>query len=254
MIETKALRTTAAAFLAVGGATLAMSRTGDLVRLIFPDCPQWPFLSLLGIGLVYGAGGLLLWLIIFLRTIYERLDPRYDCYRAKERDLKRIYDFCRPLLGDDLSDVDQMKRMFNRNQHIFWMVKRVERRGRYKDTPVVGCFSIIPLTHMGVQRVQAEEITGSQFAPEHIAKPRSARRAIYIGGIAAVGRRVQGVTLHFAQGHVARERASGVETVYTRPVTDDGLRLLRKYEFTAVSGRDEYEKGRIYMHKFDRGE
>ena len=125
----------------------------------------------------------------------------------------------------------QNKAWYRKNNKLFWFLFEVaSKKGKRHDPRLVGSFSMIPLTKSAAQQVCREELAGSGFTAEHIAKPSRPLVAIYIGGVIAEG--------FFAKGEVLARLSERIERlqekeipIFTRPVTDKGLSLVNKYDF-----------------------
>lgn len=120
---------------------------------------------------------------------------------------------------------------------------------------MVGYYCIIPLNEKGTDLVEAEKLDGTSIAPEHMIPHRKGRirktpSSIYIGGVVAKNRiRIRQFVLGSLIAHLNQEFDNGVSIVFSRPVTDDGMRLIKKYDFKPVNKFvSQYEMNHIYKY------
>lgn len=232
--------------------------------------PGWLFSVCSVIGFVLGIVGILLVVFPVERTqdaayqIKDRLgigERPYETKAAKRRDLRAIHEFGERMFGTPVSDLNRAERWFDVNRHIFWLIVDTAIRGT-REQQIVGYYAVFPLDKAATDLLEFEQIDGRSFEPDHIIpfKPNRIRRkpsCIYVGGVAGRNRkRIR----HFVMGslitHLKHEKAAGVRVVYTRPVTKDGLRLVKKYKFRPVNNVEaqkdvkKWEMNHIYKYEF----
>ena len=147
-----------------------------------------------------------------------------------------------------------MKYWFNHNDRIFWVVERVKRKAGFKQTKVVAYYSIVPLTKTATKLVLNEELPGTDFTTEHIARDREVAHAYYIGGIAATGFRARGAVLSYLKAKALEledvSLKKGIPPLFlTRPVNRVGLRLVGQHDFTPANSNVTSPMGRV--HRLD---
>ncbi|HEX2271671.1 MAG TPA: hypothetical protein VHH35_19145, partial [Pyrinomonadaceae bacterium] len=263
----------ASPLIAVGGAFLAIfARQQDFANL-FPNLPQRAFLAIFIIGLVLvvlGLTGMLFLVISFgfavllvpIQNLWTWIKDRFEasgleCRIAKRRDIEWMHQFGQQELGV-VADINKLLEWQSINREIFWIIINNDIEGdRLKK--LMGYFAVIPLNDTATTLVEAEKIDGTSFSKEHIIARKKGRisktpAAIYIGGVAAKkGLRLRYFTLDSLKAHITSENSKhGVQRFYTRAVTDDGLRLIKRYEFSPVSKYvNGYVKNHIYKKEFD---
>lgn len=192
----------------------------------------------LGLGLIVLAALLSAWrlaslgILVVWRKLVSLLEPpRYQCRLVRSRELVQHHDFWERFFPGDVSSLPQNQAWYRKNDKLFWFLFEVTTRGgkRHPEPKLVGSFSIIPLTKKAAQQVAAEELVGPTLTAEHIAKGKFPS-AVYIGGVVAEGFFAKAEILARLSERVEKLREKGI-TIYTRPVTGTGLRLVKKYDF-----------------------
>jgi len=93
------------------------------------------------------------------------------------------------------------------------------------------------LTKAAASLVAADNLKGTDLRAGHIAKSFGQPAAVYIGGLVADGIFAKAELLARVGERLNHFQEKGIP-VYTRPVTDDGFRVVQKYDFQpAVVGR-----------------
>lgn len=118
-----------------------------------------------------------------------------------------------------------------------------------------GICSIVPMTDKAKALLEAENLNGLTFTPEHISKPRQEHTCLYIGSVGAIGARAKKHILIFLEGVIDSEFGKGIDVVFTRPTTKNGLRIAKRFGFIPVmddAGEDELNRlYRIYKTEYD---
>jgi hypothetical protein len=171
-------------------------------------------------------------LLVWHKTILEFFEPpRYKCRLVRANELQQHHAYWEKFFPGDVSSLAQNEAWYRKNNKLFWFLFEVaSRKGKRHEPKLVGSFSMIPLTKRAAQQVSREQLAGSGFTAEHIAKASRPPVAIYIGGVIAEG--------FFAKGEVLARLSERIERlqekeipIFTRPVTDKGLSLVNKYDF-----------------------
>lgn len=260
------LLTVALAVFTIGGALFLFQ---EQVKKQLPNVPERCLGLLPTIGLVLIAVGLLLCLGLVICLIVSALSAparlslnkyfdanHFDCRVAKKRDIEWIHRFGEEELRVTV-DINKLRDWYAINYEIFWVI--VDRRPRLdRNKRLAGYFALIPLNKLGTELVEAEKLDGSSFTREHIIHHKRGRirarpKSIYIGGVAAKrGIRLRQFTLDSLKAHIGRENSDGVNTFFTRPVTNDGLRLVRRHRFSPVNKFVRgYVKEHIYRFEYE---
>lgn len=210
--------------------------------------------SLLGYSgillLVVGAALLILrwfsWTCLFIAgrikdSLPDFLDPVYVSRPASSMELKLIHDMGVELFEGGVSSTNQMKKWYRVNPNIFWVVRR---KGDGKREAIRGYFCIIPLTQNAVDLLKDGQISGQTFTTEHLST-ESRPKSVYVGAIAAKGFKARGAVLHMLLAQIEMLRLKGTKNVFTKPVTKDGVRLVKKFDFTCIES-DEIDKDKLH--------
>jgi len=104
----------------------------------------------------------------------------------------------------------------------------------------VGLLALIPVARRAFRLLEANSLKGSGFTPADVlAHGEGPPVAYYLGAIGGIGRWARAAVLDALTNHVRELDRQGVESVFARPVTEDGLRLLRRMRFQGPSGQPE---------------
>ena len=263
----------ASPLIAVGGAFLAIFARQQDVANLFPGVPQRAFSVIFIIGLVLvilGLAGMLFVVLSFgvavLLAPFTTVSRWFnnwleasglECRIAKKRDIEWIHQFGQQELGVS-SNLNRLLEWQSINREIFWVIINNDIRGD-RNKKLMGYFAVIPLNQAATTLVEAEKIDGTSFTKDHIIPRKRGRisktpASIYIGGVAAKkGLRLRHFTLISLKAHINSENSKqGVKAFYTRPVTDDGMRLIKRYKFSPVSQYvNGYVMNHIYKYSFD---
>jgi hypothetical protein len=238
----------------VGGAVFAVGASKDAVSkvVVLPDVA---FGILMVVGGVLAAAGAIAFMLSFLidriehavsQVVYGDLDSKYLCTQARPSDLAGLHALYTRHFGDDVPDIQLMRTWVAKCGSAFTLVQRVVAdSGLPTRQELVGSFKLLPLTAKGVRAIDLGQATGSTFRSEHIYGGRSRPAGYYVGDVVATTRFARGVVM--AQLNAAVSPAVRVPvTVYARPLTKDGLRVMTKHGFVQVSdGRSAPQIGLV---------
>lgn len=108
------------------------------------------------------------------------------------------------------------------------------------DWTLVGCFCILPLKQGAVGELESGELTGLRLKPENLTRKKGTARGFYLGVVVATDIRTKGYAVWKIQEELSRLcKKHGTTKVFGRPITQDGLRLLKKHGFKRVPDLDE---------------
>lgn len=234
---------------AFGGILLGLVQVKDEINRVEP-LPDSAFTTALLAGLVLIAVGLVAvivdhmrfmeriranteWLMQRMAAIMARGD--FDCTPAKsDKDLQSIYKFADRELGGGISPLELMRAWHAKNPEVMWMLMSQRAFGNGTYTQLVGCFSIMPISRPAARLVKQAKLFGNALQANHILKPNAKLvSGIYIGGVAAVGKRARAFILGYMMKEVLRYASLGIP-VYARPVTTEGLKMLERFFFVPV--------------------
>lgn len=231
----------------LGGATLALV---PAARSRLPTLQEswWQVTEWLGVALL--AVGILLVAVVVicvvtgnvLRAVIQidmwRGRDHYFISEAGERDLPDLYSQYVDLFGRELIPQDEFARWIKKNPSIAYRVWRQNSRNLGQSPEPLGFFDIEPLTNRGERRLRAErpDTLGITVADIHSGRIKPPH-AYYVGSVGTprgASDLVKGVTLTFLVATVEKIASQRAITVYARPATDEGLYLVKLFEFTKL--------------------
>ena len=203
-------------------------------------------MSVAVVVLFVGLSLLISWAVFkYLSTKSQAQQAPASFRAAAKEELPALHAYCLSKFGGQISDLPTMIPWYERNPQIFEILTR-KPAGSATMSDIEGYFSLLPLTEEARRAVNIGTYAGATLPPEAIATDESAT-ALYIGGIAA----------NTSKGQVKavfrlRERLrgfDGAKVIYTRPITEHGLKWVRDAQFTRVDGKPELFLG--YLCKKD---
>jgi hypothetical protein len=241
----KALFETGAALCTVGAAIFAVGASREAVsRLV--HLPDWAFGASTALGVTLALIGALLFGWSFLvegishavsQAIYGDLESRYLCSYAGPSDLAGLHSLYERYFGEDTPDIGLMNSWVAKYPSAFAVVHRVTQQGGLLTRhELVGSFKLLPLTAKGQRALELGQTTGSGFRPEHISTGRSRVTAYYVGDVVGTTRFTRGIVMAHLSAAVS-SMIRGAASIYARPLTKDGLRIMTKHGFVQVSDR-----------------
>lgn len=182
---------------------------------------------------------------VFLRECLSKsLIPGYgikadaediEVENARPEDVVSIRNLAVSFFGEEVTPENVLVQ-FARAGGIFRVVKRVivkdgERRERFS-----GYFCVIPLSVIAATSVKANTLRGGNLTMDHVPASTGETTALYIGAVAARDIYSRAVVLEALRQHVRYSSHLGVREVLTRPLTEDGLRLVKRHGFQPLEG------------------
>lgn len=226
--------------LPVGSATFGVGVSKDSFSKVL-GLPDLAYSVSMIVGGVLVALGLLAVTSAFLidriqKTIvvvlYGDFDSKHVCSHAQLSDLKGLHELYAQYFGNDVPTEDLMRTWIMKCSSVFTLVqKEVVESGLVIRRELVGSFKVLPLTALGVRAVELGQATGSTFLAEHICAGRARPAGYWIGDVVASTKYARAVVM--AQLTTTLSRCSG--SLYARPLTSDGLRVMTKHGFLQVS-------------------
>jgi hypothetical protein len=193
--------------------------------------------------------------LILENVVYRNLGSKYICIYARQSDVSRLHDLYSEYFGGDVPSTELMRSWIKQSRKAFTMIYRVDNESiRKRKHVLVGSFKVLLLTEAAVRALEAEQVSGSTFQPDHLARRQSDAAGCYVGDVIGTTRFAQGVLLGYL--NVACEQAikKGLP-IYARPLTKEGQRVMKKYGFVEVSdGHSSPEIGRICKLVIDEDE
>jgi hypothetical protein len=250
----KTLLNTGLALCTVGAAILTVGVSEDAILKVVRLPGRTFHLLLLSGGLLVGLGVALLVASLIFGSVQDAIsrvrsrdaNSEYISGNASRSDLAGLHDFYTEYFGSDVPSIDLMKSWIARCKTAFVLVSRVHQTaGLAMKQELVGSFKLLPLTLDAVRSLDAGQITGSMFKPEHIARNKKDTVAVYIGDVAATSQFARAMVIAHLNVACTPAITRGLP-IYARPLTRDGLRVMTRHGFVQVSdGTSPPEIGRI---------
>ena len=175
-------------------------------------------------------------------------ETRYVDHIANRGELDGLHKICVTLIPEGWAGLDKWRERYDKNPRIFHMVKAIRKKGFESTERLVGSFALTPITKDTCKLLEKEQLTGMGFTANHIAAPDERPAALYLTGIVAL-ETAKGYTELLLSWKLQQEAEEGNQLVYTKPLTDDGMRLVKKYEFSPVSASVDYDNGKGHVFK-----
>jgi predicted acylesterase/phospholipase RssA len=182
------------------------------------------------------------WTISYLTQKKGRRQALLDCRVAAKEELPAVHAYCLSKFGDQISDLEAMVLWHERNTSIFEILTGA-KTGKARPTDIEGYFSLLPLTDEARHGVNKGAYAGATLPPEGVTADENAT-ALYIGGAAANTR--VGSTKVMLRLMARLQSFENVKVIYTRPITQDGLKWVKQSQFARVDGHSEHALGYLY--------
>ncbi len=234
-------------------AVATFSAFSEDVKHIFPSPSLsrlfffWTALVLLFVGLS----------CFVVALIIDRLLPApkgggFYCRHAQRNDISHVHDLATKLIGPSVSPVQDIRKYHEIDKKFIWLVRKKKQSvtGWTTELPV-GYFIVYRISSSGETAIKNGAFNGASPDSSHLSRPGQRCSAIYIGAIAAKWS-ARGHTSGALEHNISTDaRYKGAQWVYTRPVTRDGLRLVRMHYFEPLSQEHE-GTGHIYRRALEQ--
>jgi hypothetical protein len=161
-----------------------------------------------------------------------------DVRQAERGELKKVLRFAARLIPETPT-LRTAKNLLNRNPSILWVLEKKGGVFGMEWRRLVGFFSLLPVTSDAARSLRKGDLEGIHFGPDHICSPGQFSPSLYIGALAATRGHARDQLLMYLRGRIEEEVAHGVRELFARPVTQDGLRLVKRHGFECVVSRDD---------------
>jgi hypothetical protein len=177
----------------------------------------------------------------------------YECRAVELPELEKLRAFVSEAFEtDEITPLDTMRRLYEKNREILHVLVRTSPNSAENGNNICGYFCVFPLTRAASKLVQAEALTGDKIGPDQIVRTRSRASAFYIGGIAASGGRYPSArVIAYLEARLSKAVSRAIP-IYTRPVTKEGLRLMKRHSFQPVRALGDNQDGLGRIHIYTR--
>lgn len=125
------------------------------------------------------------------------------------------------------------------------VIKKVETDGT-KHSELVAYFCVLRLNDQAAARMKRGELTGLQIRASDLARPGEPSSCVYVGGVIGADMVARAIALDHLITHITSMSLDPKTEVFTRPVTKDGLRLVRKFKMKQLAPNSK-EIGSIFV-------
>src|SRR5258708_29772416 len=154
-----------------------------------------------------------------------------SCRSTTIEELPALHEHCLSIFGDQISDLSTMQSWFERNNSIFEILTRAED-GKAELDDIEGYFSVLPLTDEAKKAIAKGIYSGATLPGEAITSVDKTS-LIYVGGVAANSPDNSRKIMHSLMARI--DAFDSASVIYTRPVTQAGLRWVLKSHFTRLA-------------------
>lgn len=176
----------------------------------------------------------------WLMEIYFRVWPsalrNVSLTNCKMTELPEVVELAKKRIGTSF-DIQTAEKIYRHNRRSIWKVKDTQ------TNKIIGYFCILPLTARGEEKVLERDLIGEGLDIKCFAKNFRKGTPFYIGSIAGLSRKGGAAALESLKSQLVRFEAS---KAYARPMTAEGVRLVKKFGFNPVSKHDKIGHG-VYV-------
>lgn len=164
---------------------------------------------------------------------------------ALPQDMTAVREFAVRFLGPNISPIDLMTEWSQVDPETISVIKRIDPDGT-NQKELVAYFCVLRLNDQAAARMKRGELTGLQIRASDLAKPDEASTCVYVAGVIGANIAAKAVALEHLKIHITSISSNPETQVFTRPVTDDGLRLVHQFKMKQVAPNSK-EIGTIFV-------
>jgi hypothetical protein len=215
--------------LAVAGLLLAVSAAASR----YEDTKGWAAeTALAGIGVAIAAGLLVGW------GSFWPKDTRFGHFNVRQMrpdEVESVRDFVAYHLGPVIFTAERMRALLGVNPDLVWVVEAKPKNS--PDPPkIVGCFALYPLRRGAVDHLERGEFEAA-IQPGLLCRKNGFPKALYIGAVVGIDRATSAFVILELKAALARIcKKHNVSKLFGRPISDDGIRLMKRHKFKTVAG------------------
>jgi hypothetical protein len=207
---------------------LAQAHIGKLVTL-----PEALYVVLAIAGAALGAVALLGIAALLIDLALGRRRTWCECRSVSRRNVQPVFELMRRFFGDETPTISRILAWQSRNKTVLTAIYLKSLRGGRKRQTLVGVYKVVPLTIQAVALLESERKTGTTLNPRDIAAETDDPAGLYIGDVVALTNKAKGEVIRQLKNSLKKQLRPGI-FVYTRPLTSDGTRLVRQYNFVPI--------------------
>lgn len=234
-------------FKRVGGPALAIGSGALTLDQILPALSMAPShgLALAGASvLVFGM------VATVAGELWVRLGPRMDYYRPRplkaESEISALQQVNEQFAPGESVPVEERMLLLARNPDLYYAIDAMYPG---KKSVVVGYYGIYPLRKSAVVSIETGKRSrwyGAKADPEDIVTQRGRPSAFYVGFLWGSDRKGKAAVIKLVSEDLDRRcRKASVFKVFTRPMTEESLRLAKRFGFKNVLSDGPVELYRV---------
>jgi hypothetical protein len=158
---------------------------------------------------------------------------------AQPQDISAVHDFAVRFLGANISPIDQLAEWSKVDRDMISVVNRLAAGGAKQNTKLVAYFCVLKLNEQAAARMRRGELTGLQITAKDLTRPGEPCSCIYIAGVIGADMIARAIVLDHLKTHISDMSLDPKTEVFTRPVTPDGLRLVRQFRMRPLIPNSE---------------
>lgn len=163
------------------------------------------------------------------KTARDRLWSTHDLVPVDEHNVGAYQEISKATFGSDAADDRRVLTVQSFSGGLYLLERRETQR-----TQPVGILAMFPVSRLGFRSLEQNALTGSAIAAEHLHRPQDGYAiAYYLGAIVGIDRDSKAALLDALLSSIKELGKQGAESVFARPLTDDGLRLVSQLGFEA---------------------
>lgn len=188
-----------------------------------------------------------------VKVLDRRLAAVPGTSSAEEADFPVIREIAVQFFGEKVSSLERMKQWASIHPGVFNLVTTEKRDGARKVVDIDGYYCALPLTEGAAEEVAAERRGVSDVNAQEICPPGAVPAAIYVGAVVAKSESTKGVALQslltLVKGMAKNRRDV---KILARPVTPEGLRLVRAFGLLPVRAGIEDPMGALHAGRLEQ--
>ncbi len=219
--------------------TLGVAAVLLAIPLVRPDmdkvihAPEGLYLAFAIVGSFLAAIALIGIVILLLSLAFGRPSTWCEFRPVTRRDVRQVFELMQEYFGEETPSCTRILEWQRRNKAVLTAVYCKKLKGGRTKQELVGVFKVFPLTQQTVELLETEKVSGATLGASNIAAEGDDVAALYIGDVLASTRQGRAEVVRQLKYCIMRQLKPGI-SVYTRPLTSDGARLVRKYNFVPV--------------------
>ncbi|MDX1915643.1 MAG: hypothetical protein SFU55_08655 [Methylophilus sp.] len=221
--------------LAFSALPFTLSQSESLVSKYFVfDTKIYLFLFIIGCCLSAIA------LVTLLKEFYEYVissisEVKYDCESIQYGEIEGFLNFLKEIFKNDqeFPSLERVQSWHKKNNQIIYYIIKTQTIFSWKVKLRIGCFSILPLNEIAVEKLNENKLVGKEITDDYIVPKNLSPAGFYIGVIAAKkdNKYYGNYTTFNLQGNIKAKHEMFKVPIFARPITKEGERLIKLHNF-----------------------